>query len=163
MLKRTLILLVLALIQFGCGYKTDTLTPGELPESTWIRWETETRDFLKIEDLKAGTGPLAAWNRRIEANIEVRYVDGTLIYRYLTFFYTGFSNMPDNSVYDNIALPLTQQGIRLGLNGMAVGSKCRIAIDRELVGPSNSGEHIYVRKGKVIVRRLSPNPSFRLG
>lgn len=163
MLKRTVILLVLGLVQFGCGYKTDTLTPGELPESTRTRWETEKRDFLKIEDLKVGTGPLAAWNRRIEANIEVRYVDGTLIYRGPTFFYAGFSNMPDTSVYDEISLPFSQEGIRLGLNGMAVGGKRRITIDRELVcsrdanhrchlvGPGNFGEHIYVRKENIIV------------
>jgi len=163
MLQRALILLVLGLIQFGCGYKTDTLTPGELPESTRTRWETEKREFLKIEDLKVGTGPLAAWNRRIEADIEVRYVDGTLIYRGPTFFYAGFSNMPDTSVYDGISLPFSQEGIRLGLNGMAVGGKRRMTVSKELVcgqdatngchlvGPGNYGKSYYVRKEALIV------------
>lgn len=162
MLTQTLILATLILIQFGCGYKTDTLTPGELPESTRTRWETEKRDFLKIEDLKIGTGPLAAWNRRIEANIEVRYVDGTLIYRGPTFFYAGFSNMPDTSVYDEISLPFSQEGIRLGLNGMAVGGKRRITIDPRLVctgddtycslvGPGNYGKSYHVNRETLIV------------
>lgn len=162
MLKRILILLVLGLIQFGCGYKTDTLTPSELPDSTRTRWETEKRDFLKIEDLKIGTGPLAAWNRRIEATIEVRYTDGTVIYKGPTFYYAGFVNMPDNSVYDNIALPISQQGVRLGLNGMAVGGKRRITVDARLVctgddtycnlvGPGNYGKSYHVRRDALIV------------
>lgn len=162
MLKRTVVLLVLTLIQFGCGYKTDTLTPGELPESTRTRWETEKRDFLKIEDLKIGTGPLAAWNRRIEATIEVRSTDGTLVYKGPTFYYAGFVNMPDTSVYNEIALSSAQQGIRLGLNGMAVGGKRRITVDAHLVctgddtycglvGPGNSGKSYSVRKEALIV------------
>ena len=163
MLKRALILLVLTLIQFGCGYKTDTLTPYELPPDAIARFESEKRDYLKIEDLKIGTGPLAAWNRRIEATIEVRYNDGAIIYKGPTFYYAGFTTMPDNSVYDEIALPITQQGIRLGINGLAVGGKRRITVNKELVcgreatngchliGPGNSGKPTYVRKEALIV------------
>jgi len=163
MLKRTVVLLVLVLVQFGCGFKTDTLTHGELPESTGTRWETEKRDFLKIGDLKIGTSPLAAWSRRFDAAIEVHYTDGTVVYEGPTFYYAGFITMPDTSVYDNISLPSSQQGIRLGLNGMTVGGKRRITENKELVcrreatngchlvEPGNIGKPAYVRKETLIV------------
>ncbi len=163
MSKRMLIILLLALIQFGCGYKTDTLTPIGMPKDAQTRYESEKRDFLKIEDLKIGSGPLAAWNRRIEATIEVRYTDGTVVYKGHTFDYTGFINMPDTSVYDERHLYSTQDGIRLGINGMAVGGKRRITVNKELVcgreatngchlvGPGNSGKPTYVRKDALIV------------
>lgn len=162
MLKRTLILLILAMAQFGCGYKTDTLTPIEMPKDAQTRYESEKRDFLKIEDLKVGTGPLAAWNRRIEATIEVRYMEGTVIYKGPTFYYEGFTNLPDTSVYDQRHLG-GQPGIKLGINGMAVGGTRRITVNKELVcgreatngchliGPGNSGKPTYVRKEALIV------------
>ena len=40
--------------------------------------ERDKRDFLKIEDLKIGDGSLATWGRKIRAEIEVRYTDGTV-------------------------------------------------------------------------------------
>lgn len=33
--------------------------------------ERDKRDFLQIEDIKLGDGPLAAWGRKIRADIEV--------------------------------------------------------------------------------------------
>jgi len=133
MLIRLLLVTVVALSQFGCGVRFDTPPPSELRKDSREWFESRKREFLKIEDLKIGDGPLAAWNRRIEADLEVRYADGTLIYRGPVFYYAGFATMPDNSVYDESALTISQEGIRLGLNGMAVGGKRRMTVDPTLV------------------------------
>ena len=83
MLKRILILLVLALDQAGCSVEEGVgpykLTP--LTDEGRKELEREKREPLKIEDLKIGDGPLAAWNRRLEADVEVRYTDVTVAYR----------------------------------------------------------------------------------
>ena len=53
MLKRTLILLILALVQFGCGCEYGDLYQIEsLGDPLWQRLERERRDFVQIEDLK---------------------------------------------------------------------------------------------------------------
>ena len=82
MLKRALILFVLALVQTGCSsdeggtmFHPVALTPEDREGIERLR-----REFLKLEDLKIG-GPVAAWGRKISADIEVRYPDGILIYR----------------------------------------------------------------------------------
>jgi hypothetical protein len=85
-----------------------------------------------LEDLIVGTGPIAARGRRVTAEIDVRYTDGTLVYRGTIISYPGFLRLigtPDSRVLNMPA----QWGIDLGLNGMAVGGRRRMTINRKLV------------------------------
>ena len=92
MLKYILALLILALADTSCtateeegGYKPLTL-------DSEFRQETERlkREFLQIEELKIGTGPVAAWGRKITANVVVRYVgSGTVAYQGPVLAYYG--------------------------------------------------------------------------
>jgi hypothetical protein len=135
MLTRLLFVLVLALSQIGWigvveEYKRVDLTPE-------LRQELERlkRAFLQLEDIKIGDGPIAAWGRKVSADIEVRYADGTLIYRGPAFAYVGLegSVFIHNSVHERGILSLQQDGIILGLNGMAVGGKRRMTVAPNLV------------------------------
>ena len=80
MLKRILILLVLALSQIGCttegNEEVGLYKPARLPSESREGWERMKREFIQIEELKVGTGPIAAWGRKISAEIDVRYWDG---------------------------------------------------------------------------------------
>ena len=61
MMKRILILLVLALTQFGCGYQYgDVYEVETLGDPLRQRLEREKRDFVQSEDLNIGDKPLAA-------------------------------------------------------------------------------------------------------
>lgn len=78
MLKRTLILLILALSQADCPveeevglYQAYPLTP-----EARVEFERFKREFLKIEDLKIGDGLVAALGRKVTDDIEVRYANG---------------------------------------------------------------------------------------
>jgi hypothetical protein len=72
MLKHALIILALALAQFGCGYQYgDVYEVESLGDPLRERLERENREFVQIEDLKIGDGPLAAWGRKITLNIEI--------------------------------------------------------------------------------------------
>lgn len=121
--------------------------------------EWDKRDFLQIKDIKLGDGPLAAWGRKIRAAIEVRYTDGTVAYRGPMFVYIGFRGdvFIHDATKEDGALSFTQSGIWLSINGMAVGGKRRITIERELVGDgllvhSPQGKNrVGVRKEKLIV------------
>ena len=98
--------------------------------------EQRKREFLKLEDLKVGDGPVAAWGRKISADIEVRYTDGTLAYRGPAYAYAGMKGgvMIHNNLRKSGALEFPgQYGLILGLNGMAVGGKRRITIPPGLV------------------------------
>jgi hypothetical protein len=97
--------------------------------------ERDKRESLSIEDIKVGDGPLAAWGRKISADIEVRYTDGTVAYRGPMFVYIGFHGdvFIHNATKEAGALSFTQPGIWLGINGMAVGGKRRITIEPRLV------------------------------
>ena len=135
MLKRILILLVLALAQFGCGYQYgDVYEVESLGDPLRERLEREKREFVQIEDLKIGDGPLAAWGRKISAELEIHQADGTFIYKGPVYDLIGFKGFPEAGLYDERLLNGTSNpGIRLGLNGMAVGGKRRITVDRKLV------------------------------
>jgi len=144
-LKRALILLALALAQAGCStdeggtiFEPVTLTP-EGREGI----ERLKREFLKLEDLKVGDGPVAAWGRKISADIEVRYTDGTVAYRGPAYAYAGMTGgvMIHNNLRKSGALAFPEQrGLILGLNGMAVGGKRRITIAPKLVCQSYGTE-----------------------
>jgi hypothetical protein len=133
MLKRFL-LLAIAVAQVGCYYEAgDRYKPNELPIEAQERFERDKREFLKIEDLKIGDGPVAAWNRQLSFQMEVRYLDGTVAYKGPAYTVFGFNGMPDGGITDKNHLTSGQRGIQLGLNGMAVGGRRRITIDRKLV------------------------------
>ena len=133
MLTRALMLLVLAIT--GCsqsGQNTGPYHISSLSEDERLRREAEKREFLQLEDLVVGTGPVAARGRRVTADIEVRYTDGTVVYRGPIISYPGFISII-GIIRDRRVLSWTQKGIDLGLNGMAVGGRRRITIDRKLV------------------------------
>jgi hypothetical protein len=140
MLKRILVILVLALTQVGCDVdygernNLDILHPWNL-EEVRPRLEREKREFLKIEDLQVGNGAIASWRRRLKAEIEVRYADdGKMIYKGSIVTYVGFNGLQPSYLSDRFMLEwIGQAGIELGLNGMAVGGKRRITISPELV------------------------------
>ena len=134
MMMRTLVLLVLVISQLGCVFEfEDRYRTTELPEDARQRFERSKGDFLKIEDIKVGTGSLAAWNRRISADLEIRYTDGTLVYKGPVFSLIGFYGIPGGGIYDPKNLGSNQNGIRLGLNGMSVGGRRKITVDKSLV------------------------------
>jgi len=143
MLKRTLILLILALTQWGCDVNYgENLYPLELwnLEEVRPRLEREKRESLKIEDLQVGNGSIASWGRRLKAEIDVRYADdGTIIYKGPLVTYVGFKGLIASDLPDRFMLNFSgQAGIQLGLNGMAVGGKRRFIVDQALVcdGPA---------------------------
>jgi len=92
-------------------------------------------ELLQLEDIKIGTGPIAAAGRRVIAEITVRYQDGTLVYEGPVVAYWGMigETSISNSWQERGLLSLEQQGIALGLNGMAVGGKRRMTIAPNLV------------------------------
>ena len=161
MLKRVLILMVLALAQTGCSVEEGVgpyrVTP--MTDETRQELERQKHESLKIEDIKIGDGPLAAWGRRLKATIEVRYTDGTIAYQGPMWVNIGFDGAVFTLNANNraSALDYGQPGIWLGLNGMAVGGKRRITIAPELVsgGPLIQGVPGYggadVRKDTLIV------------
>ena len=161
MLKRALILLLLALTQTGCSIEGggELDDPVSLTDESRQRLEQHKREFLSIEDIKLGDGPLDAWGRKISADIEVRYTDGTVAYRGPMFIYCGFhgSVFIHDATKDAGALSIGQTGIWLGLNGMAVGGKRRVTIQPELVTSGllvqgrRTYENIGVREEKLIV------------
>jgi hypothetical protein len=133
MLKRALILLVLALS--GCSQSGQNIGPYEfsplLEEGRLLR-EGEKREFLQLEDLVIGTGSLAAQGRRLTADIEARYTDGTVVYRGPILSFPGFVALV-GTIRDSRLLSSEQKGIDLGLNGMAVGGRRRMIIDKQMV------------------------------
>ncbi|MEC4889613.1 MAG: hypothetical protein RI101_06080 [Nitrospira sp.] len=132
--KRILVLLILVLAQFGCSVSEETgpYTPIALTQKQRESLERLKREHLQIEDLMIGNGPLAALGRKVTADIEVRYAsgDGKPIYRgpAIDYFEMEGSVLIHNNVDESGILSLEQQGISLGLNGMAVGGKRRITI-----------------------------------
>ena len=139
MLKRTLILLILALSQIGCtaegNEEVGFYKPVVLSQKSRQGWERLKREFLQLEEIKIGDGPVAARGRKVSADIDIRYPDGTVVYRGSAFFYWGMEGdvFIHNSITESGALSLQQTGIILGLNGMTVGGKRRMTIVPNLV------------------------------
>ena len=161
MLKRTLILLILALTQAGCSVEEGVgpYRPTLLTNENRDQLEGRKREFLHIEDIRIGDGPLAAWSRRIKANIVARYADGTIVYEGSVSDDVGFdgSVFMYNATQNGGTLNSSQIGVWLGINGMAVGGKRRITIEPKLVdtGPLVKSVPGYrgadVRKDTLIV------------
>ncbi len=121
--------LVAVLPGTGCAVEEEVglYKPVELTSGLRQGIERLKREFLQLEDLKIGDGPIAAWGRKVSVDIEVRYVDGTLVYRGPAFAYVGLEGtvLIHNNFNDGM-LSLQQDGIILGLNGKAVGGKRRM-------------------------------------
>jgi hypothetical protein len=160
MVKRALILsvLALALTQVGCSVEEGVGPYKFTPLTSEVREELERdkRELLKIEDVKVGTGPLAAWNRRIEADIEARYTDGTIAYQGSIWINIGFESdvFLYNATYSTEALDYGQPGIWLGLNGMAVGGKRRFTIEPKLVSGGVFTKGTQIRRDKLVVEAV---------
>ena len=142
MLKYILTLSILALAQFslGCDEGVYPYNPVTLDSSARERLERDKHQFVQIEDLKLGESPLATWGRRIKADVEARYADGTVVYRGPILAYVGFEGtvfIHDSSEERGI-LFLGYRGILLGLNGAAVGGSRRITIHPKLVCESST-------------------------
>ncbi|MCC6141955.1 MAG: hypothetical protein IT389_15225 [Nitrospira sp.] len=129
MLKYTWIFLILTLGLTSCTTEFNEEVGGYKPVTLDSKFREERerlkREFLHIEDLKIGNGPVAAWGRKITADVIIRYVgDGSLAYQGPVLAYWGMdgSVFIHNSLGETGALSLVgQPGILLGLNGMAVG------------------------------------------
>jgi hypothetical protein len=137
MLKRILILLTLVLAQAGCTTEDgrEMYKPSVITSESREILEGLKRKFLQLEDVKVGDGPIAAWGRKIEADIEVRYTDGSVVYHGPSISYQGMQG--DVFIHNNAGgrgiLAFNQMGIMLGLNGMSVGGKRRITVPPGLV------------------------------
>ena len=137
MLRRTLILLVLAQTQWGCDINLwgEPLPSGDL-ESGRGSYQTGAREARASEDRRP---PSRRWNhclqgRRLKAEIEVRYADdGTTISKGPLVTYVGFKGLLATDLHDRFMLIDSQHGIQLEFNGMTVGGKRRVTISPELV------------------------------
>ena len=151
MIRHALLLTILVLAHTSCvtGIEYEGgFRPLSVNSKEREMFEAKKREFLQIEDLKIGTGPLAAYGRKITADVVIRYAsDGTLAYKgpMLTYWGTSGGVFIHNSLREAGALDLQQLGILLGLNGMTVGGKRRFTIAPRLVcgwgGPEQSDRH----------------------
>jgi len=137
MLKRMLILLPLVLAQTGCLFYDEEryYQPATFTTEGVQSYERLKRDLLQLEDIKVGDGPIAAAGRKVTADIVARYSDGTLIYQGPAVTYWGIigDTFIHNSPREPSMLSTEQEGVMLGLNGMAVGGKRRIIVPPNLV------------------------------
>lgn len=143
-MTRLLLILFLALTQTGCDAKLDTgLFPWSVRslDNVRKRLEQEKRDSVKTVDEQVGQGSLAAWGRRIKADVDIRYADGSVVYKGPIVLYSGFHIALDDAIMETRHLHWGQTGIEFGLNGMAVGGKRRITIEPEVVcqNPKDDG------------------------
>lgn len=135
-----------------------TCTPLEIWKLKEVRsgLEREKRELLKIENLQVGDGAIASWSRRLKAEIEVRYAaDGTTIYKGPNVTYFGFHGLMSSHLSDRFMLNFgDQDGIQLGLNGMAVGGEQRIMISPELVCGGNDHGCFLLRPERQFVNEI---------
>jgi hypothetical protein len=114
MLKRTLILSILVLAQAGCSQYGENIGPYEIPpfpEEGRLLREAAKRDSLQLEDLQVGTGHVAARGRRLTADIEVRYSDGTVVYRGAILSFPGFVDLVGSIRDKNSSVRLRRESI----------------------------------------------------
>jgi hypothetical protein len=161
MRKAILILFALILVQAGCSIEEggEAYDPVLLDTESRQRFEEYRRELLTIEDIKVGYGPIAAFGRKISADIEVRYTDGTIVYRGPMLYYSGFRG--STFIHDALkeaGVLGSQTGIWVGINGMAVNGRRRITIEPKLVTSGllvTTGyfgkERVGVRQEKLIV------------
>jgi len=73
-----LLIFVLSLPQISYAGLVEEDNAVDLTPELRQELERSKREFLQFEDSKIGDGPIAAWGRKVSADIEVRYADGTL-------------------------------------------------------------------------------------
>ncbi len=161
MFTRLLLILVLVLTQASCYTSEETGFYKPFPQTPESRGALEQlkREFLQLEDLKLGDGPVAALGRKVTAEVEVRYANGAgkPIYQGPAISYFGMQGdvFIHNNIDENHILSLQQQGIILGLNGMAVGGKRRMTVAPNLVCYGGA-------VGQSVSQGADPNTSCRL-
>lgn len=85
-----LALLLFSLMQSGCSENTPwSFSPAPFAPDAIQHYERLKHELLQLEDIKIGTGPIAAAGRRVIAEITVRYQDGTLVYKGPVVAYWG--------------------------------------------------------------------------
>lgn len=131
----TLALLLFGLVQAGCTHEIWSFQPAPYRPEAIQHYERLKRELLQLEDLKVGDGAVAASGRKVTAEITVRYSDGTLAYEGPVVTYWGMigDTFINNSIRERGLLSTQQEGIMLGLNGMAVGGKRRIVVPPNMV------------------------------
>lgn len=107
----------------GCGSYDVAPRPPDV--------EQVKKEFMLIEDTRVGNRSQAGWGMRISANIEVRYTDGTLIYRGPIVYYHGFK-WGYQRPRANLLAPY-HIGLRFGIEGMGIGGQRRIMIHPDYV------------------------------
>lgn len=137
MLRQLLVLLILVLGQTGCTIHAEVQRSRPIAHTAEdIQfYERLKRELLQLEDITVGDGPIAAAARKVTAEITVRYSDGTLVYQGPAVSYWGLEDdvFIHNSPREPNMLSLSQEGVMLGLNGMAVGGKRRIVVPANMV------------------------------
>jgi hypothetical protein len=93
-------------------------------------FERDKREHIYIENIELGSGVIAAHGRRITAHLTVTYAAGGAVYEGPIIIYQGF---PFYTPQHPHLLSSGQEGIALGLNGMAVGGRRRFKVERALV------------------------------
>lgn len=133
----TLALFLFSLVQSGCTFYEEygNFKPAPFVPDAVQHYERLKRELLQLEDIRVGDGPIAASGRKVSAQIAVRYNDGTLVYEGPVVTYWGMIGQTFiyNSHQERGLLSTQQEGITLGLNGMAVGGKRRIRVPANLV------------------------------
>ncbi|MEK6632693.1 MAG: hypothetical protein AABY94_05200 [Nitrospirota bacterium] len=136
-LQTTILFGVLALIFLTACTNSDLSAEGQYPFETPTlgaesrdRFERDKREYVYIEDIKPGGGAIAAHGRRLTADVTVTYAAGGIIYEGPIIIYQGF---PFYAPQHPHLLSSGQEGIALGLNGMAVGGRRRFKVERALV------------------------------
>lgn len=83
--------LIDSLAQTGCTFYEEhgSYQPAPFVPEAVQHYERLKREFLQLEDIKVGDGPIAASGRKVTADISVRYSDGTLIYQGPAVTYWG--------------------------------------------------------------------------
>lgn len=135
MFKRSLAFVLFGLVQAGCTHEIWSYQPAPFSPEAVQHYERLKRELLQLEDLKVGDGAVAASGRKVTAEITVRYSDGTLAYEGPVVTYWGMigDTFINNSIRERGLLSTQQEGIMLGLNGMAVGGKRRIVVPPNMV------------------------------
>lgn len=135
MRRYTLALFLFSFVQSGCTHEIWSYQPAPFSPEAVQHYERLKRELLQLVDLKVGDGAVAASGRKVTAEITVRYSDGTLAYEGPVVTYWGMigDTFINNSIRERGLLSTQQEGIMLGLNGMAVGGKRRIVVPPNMV------------------------------
>jgi hypothetical protein len=124
-----LLLLVFAVVAGGCSIEQGVEGYQPIDSNSAAQGKASLQEFkrknVKVEDIKVAEGGVAAYGRRVKANIHVRFADGTTMYEGPYQYDIGFFNAP----FPRTTVSSVEHGIWLGLNGMGIGGKRRITLE----------------------------------